>query len=350
MECIGGYALAVVVFGLFPGLFLCLQAAILYLTFFKQEPVNWRVRLVSVNSPGLIPMNSQDSLDIESQLPEDKHQTDIKPSTGEVVESSTRPMKKQSSGQHEVSSSMQEIETIGASTEATSVVSLSLFDRLVRPLVGPPIDKTKWETVHHDDRFLHRFGPLFEDFRAPDCQTKYGIYTVMQKCTLCVFRDTSSTSTRARWSFYRRGYMGKLFALATAFTDSFKLILLALVCSSELPDMELGQLTFALCLSFGFLVFLRLLRPFRSRGRLAVVLLIEFVDCLTFILAIIAVTADKDDQELKEKCGFMMLCSQGVVYLLMVLEKASTACFRGFLFCFEQCKQHLPSSKQQDSI
>jgi len=350
MNCIGGYVLAVVVFGLFPGLFLCLQAAILYLTFFKQEPVKWRVRLVSVNSPGLIPMNSQGSLDIESQIPEDKHQTEIKSSTGKVLESSTRPMREHSPSQDEVSLSMHEMETIGASTEATSVVTLTFFDQLVRPLVGPPIDKTRWETVHHDDRFLHRFGPLFEDFRAPNCQTKYESYTLIQKCNLCVFRDTSSTSTGARWSFYCSGYMGKLFALATAFTDSFKLILLALVCSSELPDMELGQLTFALCLSFGFLVFLRLLRPFRSRGRLAVVLLIEFIDCLTFILAIIAITADKDDQELKEKCGFMMLCSQGVVYLLMVLEKASTACFRGFLFCSERCKQHLSSSEQQESI
>eukprot|EP00210_Caulerpa_lentillifera_P009355 g8919.t1 len=351
----GGYILAIVVFGLFPGLFLCLQLALLHMNFFTQEPGKWRVRLVSIKDSDSPTEDAADSIETNSESSEDaNNHTEITISTNqalstvqsdrrEEIVSSTHPMTRSSPIEEQVSQSGHKLETHGVTIEPPSALPsntrspelyLTALDRLVKPFVGPPIDKTKWETVNHNDRFLERFGALFEDFRGPDHQTN----------------SPSLPVSGSKWSFYRQAYTGRLIPLATALTDSFKLILLALVCTAELHEMEIGQLVFALCLCFGFFVFLRLLRPFRSRARLAVALLIEFVDCVTFILAIVAVSADENDQKLKEKCGFFMLCSQGVVYLLMMMEKISVACLHGILFCCSRFKKHLYCLPENNSI
>ena len=118
----------------------------------------------------------------------------------------------------------------------------------------------------------------------------------------------------------------------TALLDCTKRALIAMICVVDLDVLPVEQIIVALIISITFLIFLRVFRPFRSRWRLGMALLMESIDCVTFILGICAVSAGSKDEALQYRCGLLMICTQGIAYCLILGEKLAPAVKQIFTF------------------
>jgi len=119
----------------------------------------------------------------------------------------------------------------------------------------------------------------------------------------------------------RRGSKLEAITLLTAWLDCLKRIIVAMICVVDLDVLHLEQLIFVTCLSFAFVIYLRVFRPYRSQWRLGLIMIIELTDCFTFAMGVLAVAAGSERAELQKRCGLVMLCTQGAAYCLMLSEK-----------------------------
>ena len=121
-------------------------------------------------------------------------------------------------------------------------------------------------------------------------------------------------------------------SLMTALLDCTKRALIAMICVVDLDVLPVEQIIVALIISVTFVIFLRVFRPFRSWWRLGMALLIESIDCMTFVLGICVVSASNKDEALQYRCGLLMICTQGIAYCLMLGEKLAPAFKQAFSF------------------
>lgn len=211
---------------------------------------------------------------------------------------------------------------IHASPATHSIVpqTPSKHSSLIAAFVGAPLEKTKWVTQKEDDKFLQRFGPIFEDYRVP-----------LHPQNL----HPSPPKSTSKWEGL---------TLATSIVESFKRIVIAVLCVMD-KGVPLALLIAAGIISLCFLIFLRVFRPYRSRWRLGVMLLIELADCVTFTLGIVFVAVGQHDTALSHRCGLAMLAAQGAAYVLLVGEKLLPSIKKAF-HLISRLTHRDPSSSQ----
>lgn len=94
-----------------------------------------------------------------------------------------------------------------------------------------------------------------------------------------------------------------------------------MICVTDTGVTPLPLLFGTVVISFAFLLFLRRFRPYRSRWRLGLIMLVELADAATFLLGAISVAVGKENKQLQYRCGWMMIGIQGLSYGFVLMEK-----------------------------
>lgn len=100
-----------------------------------------------------------------------------------------------------------------------------------------------------------------------------------------------------------------------------KLIIFAIIIGAEDNDESLSQLVILLILSSGFVVFFRVSRPYLTRYELALAILAEVADIVTFILGVCLILGPELDRGYRRNLGLGMLWIEGIAFGLILLER-----------------------------
>lgn len=123
--------------------------------------------------------------------------------------------------------------------------------------------------------------------------------------------------------------MTKMYILALmqvfATTANFvKLIAFAIIIGAEDNDESLSQLILLLLISSSFITFFRVSRPYLTRHELALALLAEGADIVTFILGVCLILGPSTNKSFRRNLGLGMLWIEGIAFGLLLFEKFLT--------------------------
>lgn len=107
----------------------------------------------------------------------------------------------------------------------------------------------------------------------------------------------------------------------TTAANYVKLIIFAVVIGAEENDESSSQLVFLLLVATGFTLFLRVSRPYMVRIELALAMLAETADIVTFILGLSLIIGPVSNPSFRKSVGLGMLWTEGIAFGVMVGEK-----------------------------
>ncbi|CAD7694728.1 unnamed protein product, partial [Ostreobium quekettii] len=102
--------------------------------------------------------------------------------------------------------------------------------------------------------------------------------------------------------------------------DYMKIVLLGCLVGGVDSDNSMAQVIALFCISLLALLLTRLSRPFPSRLDMAVTLLAEAADVVTFALGIVLLAGPNEDRDFRLRIGTAMLCVEGVALLTTLVE------------------------------
>lgn len=111
----------------------------------------------------------------------------------------------------------------------------------------------------------------------------------------------------------------------TTAANYVKLIIFAVVIGAEENDESFSQLVFLLLVATAFTLFLRVSRPYMARIELALAMLAESADIVTFVLGLSLILGPVSNPMFRKHIGLGMLWTEGLALGVTVFEKLMEA-------------------------
>eukprot|EP00210_Caulerpa_lentillifera_P002494 g2391.t1 len=188
--------------------------------------------------------------------------------------------------------------------------------------LGPPYRIGTWKTTDGPvNKFVDRYGPMFEDYRGlPGLRRNptFGITCEGQKIDRGTF---TPVNPHLRYAI-DRSQLSHVFKVSGTLFQLIRIIFIScFILGAENPTSN-SQTATLFTLSAVYLILLRIFRPYCSRLKLALAMVTEILDICTYIIVFYLINSDRSEEEdIRRNLGIAMLCFEGFGFVLIFVDQ-----------------------------